>query len=176
MTFEVEVGERVRTVSVKRQGESLRIESDGQVRMVDARRVGDDSMSLLVGGDNGHAPFRSVDVALVVRSSEPGGFDVHVGGHVVPLTIRPAGAFGRHNRQGSGAGNGPQRITAPMPGKIARVLVNVGDEVAARQGLAVVEAMKMENELRASRPGRVREVTVVQGQSVEAGTVLVVVE
>jgi biotin carboxyl carrier protein len=63
-----------------------------------------------------------------------------------------------------------------MPGKIVRLLVAVGDQVAARQGLVVVEAMKMENELRASRDGRVKEVHVVEGAAVEAGRLLVVVE
>jgi biotin carboxyl carrier protein len=59
---------------------------------------------------------------------------------------------------------------------VLQVLVKPGDEVAARQGLVVVEAMKMENELRSARAGRVREVLVHAGQSVEAGTALVVVE
>jgi biotin carboxyl carrier protein len=63
-----------------------------------------------------------------------------------------------------------------MPGKVVRVLVGVGDEVEPRQGLVVVEAMKMENELRASRRGRVREIFASEGQSVEAGAALVVVE
>ena len=63
-----------------------------------------------------------------------------------------------------------------MPGKIVRVLVKAGDQVTARQGLVVVEAMKMENELRAARDGRVRELSVAEGQSVDAGTVLLVVE
>jgi biotin carboxyl carrier protein len=96
---------------------------------------------------------------------------------MVPLVIRPAGAFGRHNRQaGNAPGSGQQRVAAPMPGKIVRVLVKPGDEVATRQGLVVVEAMKMENELRASRPGRVREVSVIEGQSVDAGAILVTVD
>jgi biotin carboxyl carrier protein len=144
--------------------------------VVDASRIGGHALSLLVGGDNGHVPARSVDAALAART-QPGAFDVHVGGRTVALAIRPAGGFGRHNRQTGGAhGHGAQRITAPMPGKIVRVLVRPGDEVAARQGLVVVEAMKMENELRASRPGRVRDVSVSEGQSVEAGTTLMVVE
>jgi biotin carboxyl carrier protein len=63
-----------------------------------------------------------------------------------------------------------------MPGKIVRVLVKAGDVVKPRQGLIVVEAMKMENELRAAREGRVREVFVIEGQSVDAGTALMVVE
>ena len=63
-----------------------------------------------------------------------------------------------------------------MPGKIVRLLVKAGDEVKARQGLVVVEAMKMENELRAARDGRVLDVSVVEGQSVDAGALLLVVE
>jgi biotin carboxyl carrier protein len=63
-----------------------------------------------------------------------------------------------------------------MPGRVVRVLVAPGDEVAARQGVVVVEAMKMENELRAPRGGRVKDVTVSAGTSVEAGRILVVIE
>jgi biotin carboxyl carrier protein len=176
MTFEVEIGEKVRTISVRRHGEAFWIEADGRVSVVDARRVGDMSLSLLVGRDNGHVPARSVDVALAAREP-PGVFDVHVGGRMITLAIRPAGTFGRHNRpKGAAPEHGIQRITAPMPGKIVRVLVQPGDTVAARQGLVVVEAMKMENELRASRPGRVREVSVSEGQLVDAGATLIVVE
>jgi biotin carboxyl carrier protein len=63
-----------------------------------------------------------------------------------------------------------------MPGRVVRVLVSPGDAVQARQGVVVVEAMKMENELRAPKAGTVREVNVAVGASVEAGRVLVVVE
>jgi biotin carboxyl carrier protein len=62
-----------------------------------------------------------------------------------------------------------------MPGKIVRVLVAAGDQVTARQGLVVVEAMKMENELRAPHAGRVAELTVREGQAVEAGATLAVI-
>jgi biotin carboxyl carrier protein len=176
MKFEVEIGERLRTINIRRSGAAYRIELDGRVVLVDARHLGETSWSLLVGRDDGHVPARSVDVALAARD-QPGTFDVYVGGQIVPLTIRPAGTFGRHNRQaGAAHGHGTQRVTAPMPGKIVRVLVQPGDTVIARQGLVVVEAMKMENELRASRPGRVREVSVSEGQSVDAGAMLLVVE
>jgi biotin carboxyl carrier protein len=63
-----------------------------------------------------------------------------------------------------------------MPGRIVKVLVTAGDAVAARQGLVVVEAMKMENELRAPRPGTVTDVRVREGMSVDANAVLVVIE
>jgi biotin carboxyl carrier protein len=63
-----------------------------------------------------------------------------------------------------------------MPGRVVRVLVAAGDEVGPRQGIVVVEAMKMENELYAPRAGRVREISVSPGTSVEAGRVLAVIE
>ena len=67
-------------------------------------------------------------------------------------------------------------MRAPMPGRVLRVLVNAGDPVTARQGVVVVEAMKMENELVSPRDGRVREIHVTEGVSVEAGRLLVVIE
>ena len=63
-----------------------------------------------------------------------------------------------------------------MPGKIVKVLVKPGDTVAARQGLVVIEAMKMENELRATRDGHVKDVHVAEGDLVDAGRLLAVIE
>ena len=63
-----------------------------------------------------------------------------------------------------------------MPGRIAKLLVKAGDVVAARQGLVVVEAMKMENELRSPRAGTVTEVRAIEGALVDANAVLIVVE
>lgn len=68
---------------------------------------------------------------------------------------------------------GPSPLVAPMPGLIVRVNVAVGDTVQAGQGLVVMEAMKMENELRASAPGRVSAIRVNPGQAVEKGSILV---
>jgi len=71
--------------------------------------------------------------------------------------------------------HGPARLTAPMPGRIVRLLSQAGADVIAGQGLVVIEAMKMENELRAPRGGRLLELLVREGQAVEAGTLLAVV-
>lgn len=76
----------------------------------------------------------------------------------------------------SAAGTGRQNITAPMPGKVVRVLVSEGDEVLAGQGLIVVEAMKMQNELKASRPGHVASIRARSGDTIAAGETLVVLE
>lgn len=174
MTFEIAVGTRVCSVSVTRKGSLLQVALDGRTMVVDARRTGEMEMSLLVASGEGSEPTQGVDVALAAQRTA-GGFDVHLAGRTIPVQIRQAGGFGRPKKAGT-EGAGPQRIAAPMPGKIVRVLVKVGDEVKARQGLVVVEAMKMENELRAARDGRVRDVSVVEGQSVDAGAILLVVE
>jgi biotin carboxyl carrier protein len=176
MIFEVAVGDRVRRVGIVRKGATLHVDVDGRSCIVDARRISDAVVSMLVQGDSASAPSRSIEAAFAPRQIA-GDFDVHVDGKAIAVQVRPAGAFGRQRREGAGAaGSGPQRVTAPMPGKIVRLLVGPGDEVKARQGLVVVEAMKMENELRAARDGRVRDVAVAEGQSVDAGAVLLVVE
>lgn len=72
--------------------------------------------------------------------------------------------------------HGRQSISAPMPGKIVRVLVAEGDEVEAGQGLAVVEAMKMQNEMKSPKKGRITSLSAREGAAVVAGEVLAVIE
>jgi biotin carboxyl carrier protein len=79
----------------------------------------------------------------------------------------------RRSRGTAGTQDGPQDILAPMPGKIVKVLVKENEEVAAGHGLVVIEAMKMQNELRAPRPGRVGSIYVSAGTGVETGAKLV---
>jgi len=81
----------------------------------------------------------------------------------------------KRNRS-SAAANGPSAILAPMPGKIVRVMVAVGDLVTAGQGIVVVEAMKMQNELKSPRDGRVTAIETAPNESVTAGAVLAIVE
>jgi biotin carboxyl carrier protein len=81
----------------------------------------------------------------------------------------------RRNRGGSVEAQGRQQVLAPMPGKIVRVLVTAGDAVRAGQGLLVVEAMKMQNEIRAPKSGTIDRVRVVEGQTVNAGEVVVII-
>ncbi len=71
---------------------------------------------------------------------------------------------------------GRESVKAPMPGKIVRLLVAVGDRVAIGQGIVVIEAMKMQNELKAPRAGRVASLSVNENDAVTAGTVLAVIE
>jgi biotin carboxyl carrier protein len=173
MKFQFDIGDRLRVVEVHRDVSGHRIIVDGRAHHVEAARVGPDGWSLIVRDEDGTAA-RSVDAVIAPRPGN-GTVDVHIGGYRIPVHVR--NGLGRHSRDLVGArGGGPQRVAAPMPGKIVRVLVKPGDAVQPRQGLVVVEAMKMENELRAARAGQVRDVFVREGQSVEAGTPLVIVE
>ena len=70
---------------------------------------------------------------------------------------------------------GPQQVTTPMPGKIVLVLMKTGDAVDAGQGIVVVEAMKMQNEIRSPKSGTVERLLVVAGQTVNAGEVVAIV-
>ncbi len=179
MVFEIAVGDRVRTVSVLRQGALLHVTLDGATRIVDARRVSDAAVSLLIQNGSGDLAVRSVDAAFSQPASGAGGFEVHLLGRAIPVEVRPSTRHSRAARADGSLRTGAStqlRLVSPMPGKIVRVLVKTGDPVKAKQGLVVVEAMKMENELRAARDGRVREILVAEGQSVEAGAVLLVVE
>jgi biotin carboxyl carrier protein len=79
-------------------------------------------------------------------------------------------------RTRAGDDHGSKKITAPMPGKVVRILVGPGEEVAAGAGIAVVEAMKMQNEIKSPKKGVVQKVLVGEGAAVNAGDVLAIVE
>lgn len=162
MRFEIETGRGRRTIDVKRSGEGWTARVDGRLLRIDFRRAGN-RWSMLVGD-------ASYEIAIERRQ---GRHIVHVGGHVVPVTVHVPGR-GRAPDAVSGS-TAPATIVAPMPGRVVKVLVSPGDAVQARQGLVVVEAMKMENELRAPRAGTVAEVRVREGAPVEANIVLVVI-
>ena len=103
-----------------------------------------------------------------------GATEIAVNGTRIPVVVRDR----KHRRanEAAGAAGGRAVLTAPMPGKVVRILCAVGDEVAAQQGLLVVEAMKMQNEVQSPKAGQVVELRVVEGQTVNAGEVLAVVE
>ena len=165
MRLEIEVGGRLRQVALERRGSAFVATIDGVPTAVDAEPLAGGRWSIRLPESG-----RQWEVAVVRGSA--GAIDVLVGGIRVPVRVRQAGA--RASRAADAGG--PVRIAAPMPGKVVKLLVAVGEQVQARQGLVVVEAMKMENELRAARDGIVREIHVAEGASVEAGAPLVVIE
>lgn len=101
--------------------------------------------------------------------------EVIVNGQRIPVTVRDK----KHLRGNAGAGanaGGKAILISPMPGKIVRVLVRAGDEVTANQGVLIVEAMKMQNEVQSPKAGKVAEIRVKEGQTVNAGETLAIIE
>ena len=168
MRYEVDIGGRRRQVVVTRTGDGFAVSVDGRTRQVDAARIDEHTMSLVVDG------VWSADVS-VAADPVSGQLTVHVGAIPIAVTLNGSRRWGRKD-EGAGSGSGPQRLVAPMPGKVVRVHVTVGDRVTARQPVVVVEAMKMENELRASREGTVTDIQVREGMSVDAGALLLVIQ
>ena len=175
MRYEIEVGGRIRHVAVERAGDGFAVTLDGRTWRIDASRVDAHTLSLILdtGADRqDRAGNEEFDVTVVPGRSS-GQLTIQIGAVPVPVTVDGRRRWGRSDET---AAAGPQRIAAPMPGKVVRVFVKPGDTVKARQPLVVVEAMKMENELRASRDGTVAEVHVREGVSVEAGAPLIVIQ
>src|SRR5437867_1334592 len=137
-----------------------RIAIDGRERIVDGRETGAGTFSLLID----HA---AAEVSVTSRGDE---FQVAVGGRTHRLRLLDERARLRHQR--AAAVDGAREVRAAMPGKVVAVLVDAGARVERGQGLLVIEAMKMENEIAAPRAGTVAEGRVKPGQAVEAGELL----
>jgi biotin carboxyl carrier protein len=160
LTINVDATGRRYAVEVTPRDGAFLVSIDGREREVGVKEAGG-VLSVLIGS-------RSYDVSIARNS-------IHVDGVPVEVSIAPL----RPHGDAAGAereAEGPQHVTAPMPGKIVKLLVKPGDRVDPRQGLVVVEAMKMENELRAKAAGTVVEVRAVEGTTVEAGAILVILQ
>jgi biotin carboxyl carrier protein len=165
MKFVATVGNRAVEVDVTRENGRYRVTLDKQVWDVDARLTAQGIASLIIGGVSHVA---DVD-------DRTGECVVDVGGETYAVRVEEWTRHIIRTRGGAGGGAGGQTVKAPLPGKITHVAVQVGDAVTAGQSLLVIEAMKMENELKATAAGTVREVRVAPGQAVNAGDILIVV-
>jgi pyruvate carboxylase subunit B len=147
--------------------------ADGDVT-VDGVAVSSAELLALQGTGVHHLIADGVARAVVAHAAGGGVWEMHIEGRrmnaeVVDERTRAIRAMTR-----SVAGpSGPRPIKAPMPGLVVRVEVAVGDSVAAGQGVLIMEAMKMENELRADAGGIVTKINAAPGQAVEKGAVLI---
>jgi len=131
----------------------------------DLRQAGPASYSIIIGN-------RSFDLDVIRQGDE---FVIASRQGVTRLTLEDARRR-LMNARGSREVSGKAQMRAMMPGRVLSVAVKVGDEVKANQGVMVIEAMKMENELKSPKAGKVVEVKVTPGQTVEKGELLIVIE
>lgn len=162
MLYHVTIGSR--TVTVELEGDRV---------IVDGADAGSAEIAAMPGTDVKHLLLDGRSVTLVARRDDEG-WDLHVDGWPVRADVVDERTRAIRAMTGrAGAAQGPKPVRAPMPGMIVRTEVNVGDQVRAGQGVVVMEAMKMENELKAETDGIVARVLIKPGQAVEKGTVLV---
>lgn len=135
---------------------------DGREVPVDIAQVATDRLSMLLNG-------RSYDVICGSDGT------ITVGERKYLVTATDPRSWRSRHQSAAGA-QGPQKLTSSMPGKVVRVLAASGSKVVAGQGLVVIEAMKMQNEVRSPRDGTVGAILVREGSNVNAGQVLAIVE
>jgi len=164
--FEAQIDDAVIPVDVRETAPGRHEVQVGEATFsVDARRAAEGIWSLLIGPD-----AHTVDV-----NEEDGVFVVQVDGETYRIRVEEETRYIIRTRGGHAAQAG-QSLKAPMPGRVVLVEVTVGQAVRPGDGLIVLEAMKMENEFRATVAGVVKEVRVQVGQAVNPGDVLVVIE
>jgi biotin carboxyl carrier protein len=137
---------------------------DGNEIEVDAVQVQPDVLSLRIGNHTYDA-----------RSERVGNdWYVWIAGRRYAAEVRDPRSL--RGRARTADDQGPKKLTAPMPGKIVRILASEGSEVEAGAGVLVVEAMKMQNEIKSPKKGTIRKLVVTPGAAVNAGDVLAIVE
>jgi biotin carboxyl carrier protein len=164
--YEVLVAGETRVVELSRVDDKWKISLDGKELEADVVEVAPHTFSVLLNGE-------SHQIRVAPRAD--GTLTLHTGLAEYPAEVSDPRIW-RGRRHGALEAEGRQQITAPMPGKVVRLLVSEGDQVAAGQGLLVVEAMKMQNEIRSPKNGKVEKLLAKENQAVNAGDILAWVE
>ena len=168
MIYQIKVDGREYAIELKRlsQDSSLwKCKVNGKEVELDATRVADGVLSIVLGG-------KAYEITRDVTAS---GNHLYLNGRGFEYEVRDPRAL--RGRRGAGDyGEGPKKITAPMPGKVVRVVAAAGMPVEAGQGVIVIEAMKMQNELKAPKAGTVQKILASEGAAVNAGDTLAIIE
>jgi biotin carboxyl carrier protein len=166
MKYEILIDGESHQVELERASNGYECSVDGEPFTLDVVMTARDVLSILHEGRQYEAKR---------EYSLMGETHVIVGSERFTAEVRDPRSL-RSRRAAAGAEAGPAKIFAPMPGKIVRVIVAEGDEVEAGQPLVVVEAMKMQNEIKATKNGKITKIAVKEATAVNAGDLLVIVE
>ena len=166
MKYQVLLAGKTRVVELARVEDDWKVSLDGKELDASVVEVAPNTFSVLLNG-------RSHQIRVAPRAD--GTLTLHTGLAEYDVVVTDPRVW-RGRRHGALQVEGRQPVTAPMPGKVVRVLVSEGDAVEAGQGLLVVEAMKMQNEIRSPKSGKVEKLLAKEGLAVNAGDVLAWVE
>jgi biotin carboxyl carrier protein len=164
MTYEITIDEQSYRLELNRAHGRWDCRVDGREVEIDAVLARRDVLSVIIGGK----------AYEIKRERTPTDLHLWVGSVRFAAQLRDPRSL--RSRASAGDGKGPRKLVAPMPGKVVRVLVPENTEVEAGQGVLVVEAMKMQNEIKSPKKGVVRKMVAAEGAAVNAGDVLAVVE
>ena len=168
MKLHAKLGDYEGDVDIRIEGSRVFAAVDERAYELDLHRSVDNHLLLVAQG----RVFDCRVDGMIESSSQ---IDVTIGTQPYAITLTDPRRLRSANAAGALAG-GVARIAAPMPGKIVRVLVEAGAQVEAGEGIIVVEAMKMQNEMKSPRAGKVMTVNAVVGATVNAGDILAVIE
>lgn len=165
MLYDVVVDGKTYRVELEQREGHWSCRLDGREFPVDAVLPRPNVLSLLIAGRSYEIKRERVgdDLHLWVKTQRYG------------VEVRDPRSLTTRRAAAAGAA-GPRKVVAPMPGKVVRILAPANTEVEAGQGILVIEAMKMQNELKSPKKGKVQKVLVAEGATVNAGEVLAVVE
>ena len=138
----------------------------GRQYEIDALPLEHGAVSMIIDGESYNIEFEEREDAVIV----------HLADQLLRIDVSDERRRRLKMARAGFSVEGKQTVTAPMPGKVVKILVKVGDEVSEGQGLVVVEAMKMENELKSPKAGKIVEILGREGEPVEMDAKLVVVE
>lgn len=165
MIYEVTIGEKSHHVELTRNDSGWHCKLDGRPVPLDVISTRQGVLSILLDG-------KSYEVK---QESAAGETNIVVGHQRFPATVRDPRSL-RSRRKAEAGAHGVRKLTAPMPGKVVRILAQVGTEVEDGQGVVVIEAMKMQNELKSPKKGTLKKLNVSEGAAVHAGQTLAEVE
>lgn len=165
MIYEINVDSKTHKLNLRQNGGVWICVLDGVKIAVDVSTVQPNVLSLIIGG-------RAYEIQ---REQQGGETWLWLAGDRYSVEARDPRSL--RGRKGASSGEkGPQKITAPMPGKVVRLLVEEHAKVELGQGVIVVEAMKMQNEIKSPKKGTIRKLNALVGAAVNAGQVLAIVD
>ena len=165
MTYDVVVDGKTHQLELTRGDKTWHCKIDGQGIEVDAALTARDVLSVLVEG-------KAYEIKR--ERSLQGELHMVIGSARYAVDVQDPRSLRRHAV--AGADTGPQRLKAPMPGKVIRIMVREKDAVKAGESLLVMEAMKMQNEMKSPKDGKVQKILTAEGSTVNAGDTLAIIE
>jgi len=167
--MEIHLNDRIAEVNILDfDGTYLKAEVDGKIYDLDYARIGEGTYSFIFEG-------RAIELE-VSKTGKPKVFEINNSCHIFKSEIIDAEAKYQKNRSQSDVDTDENTISSPMPGKVVKIPVQVGDEVKAGQTLIIISAMKMESEYKAKMDGIVKDIIVSEEDTIDGDQILIVLD